>query len=437
MSEFQGEKTEQATPRKLEEALKNASFALRLAPNDPGYLSLKGKFLLGLLRVTEARDAFQTARQHGANTTQVGRDLELCERLLARRAADGTFPPEALMELYRALVLNDRPGEALVISARVREHREAMLNFWKQRLDKAGIPISFLNQDAEGNFELKITPRDVGDLRDLSPLAGMPLTWLWLGSSLVTNLTPLRGMQLHYLVLGNCPASDLRPLTGMPLTFFHAYGPNVADLAPLRGMKLTELSLAGTAVTDLTALEGMPLRGLDIGGTKIRDLNPVLGAPIRSLILVRTPFTNYEQLIRWPLTYLDLSQTRITNLKPLAQLALDQLFCSDTEVSDLSALRDMPLRRVGFANTPVRDIGVLRGKKLDHVTMTGCAHLRDVSALRDCVELDTLNLPPFVEDIEFLRSLPNLKHVGFRNQQLSPADFWREYDARKSANRTP
>ena len=46
-------------------------------------------------------------------------------------------------------------------------------------------------------------------------------------------------MPLASLSVADCPlVRDLGPLAGMPLTTFHAYGTAVTDLRPLRGMSL-------------------------------------------------------------------------------------------------------------------------------------------------------------------------------------------------------
>jgi hypothetical protein len=83
-----------------------------------------------------------------------------------------------------------------------------------------------------------------GQLRDLAPLAEMPLTRLDLGATRVADLSILRGMKLTTLNCFKTPVSDLAPLAGMPLTsVFLLDCPKLHDLAPLARMNLSEISL--------------------------------------------------------------------------------------------------------------------------------------------------------------------------------------------------
>ena len=81
------------------------------------------------------------------------------------------------------------------------------------------------------------------------------------GCKQVRDLTPLQGMPLTRLNLDGCPLRDLTPLKGMPLTTLYLSGCfQVSDLTPLHGMPLTKLDLSGCdQVRDLTPLEAMNL----------------------------------------------------------------------------------------------------------------------------------------------------------------------------------
>jgi len=57
------------------------------------------------------------------------------------------------------------------------------------------------------------------------------------------------------------------------------HGCHVKDLKPLAGMPLTELYLEDTAVEDISPLKGMPLSKLYLSNTKVENLGPLDGAP--------------------------------------------------------------------------------------------------------------------------------------------------------------
>jgi formylglycine-generating enzyme required for sulfatase activity len=78
-------------------------------------------------------------------------------------------------------------------------------------------------------------------VKDLSPLAGMPLTELSIGGTLVSDLSPLAGMKLTVLGCNDTVVGDLKPLEGMPLKVLWCQNTRVTDLSPLKGAPLQEL----------------------------------------------------------------------------------------------------------------------------------------------------------------------------------------------------
>jgi serine/threonine protein kinase len=118
-----------------------------------------------------------------------------------------------------------------------------------------------------------------------------------------------------------------------------------------------------------------------------------------------------------PVSKLDLSSTAVTDLKPLAKLPLQQLRLNLTPVTSLAPLRGMPLTMLG---------------------LSGCTKITDLSPLVDCRKLTALTLPPNAKDIEFLRSLPQLKRLSYEPDPIdgyrpdkTAAEFWTDYDAKK------
>src|SRR5262249_44354296 len=79
-------------------------------------------------------------------------------------------------------------------------------------------------------------------LKDLQPLAGLPLKMAAFTSTAVTDLSPLRGAPLGAVSLDGNPVQDLSPLAGAPLKFLQITDTSVADLAPLEDCPLEKLS---------------------------------------------------------------------------------------------------------------------------------------------------------------------------------------------------
>ena len=165
---------------------------------------------------------------------------------------------------------------------------------------------------------------------NLSPLAGLPLRELHLmNAGAVGSLAPLAGMRLEVLAMWGYSGDDLSPLRGMPLTYLNCgYCFKKRDLSPLRGMPLTYLCLNSTATADLSALEGMPLEELGLRHTGVTDLTPLRRSRLRSL---------------------QINNTRVTDLTPLAGLPLESLQFEVDPARDAAALRALPtLRRINL-----------------------------------------------------------------------------------------
>lgn len=103
-------------------------------------------------------------------------------------------------------------------------------------------------------------PRDkILPLRDITPLAGVCLTKLYLDHTEVDDLRPLRHMSLHFLSLNYTNVDDLSPISQVPLTDLYLTGTRVASLREIERMPLERISIVETQVSDLTPLRGMPL----------------------------------------------------------------------------------------------------------------------------------------------------------------------------------
>jgi Leucine-rich repeat (LRR) protein len=118
-----------------------------------------------------------------------------------------------------------------------------------------------------------------GNIKDLSPLRGLPITALTLYSDLISDLQPLADMPK----LKNLRMDDIT---------------RVKDLSPLRAVKtLRSLVLGASRVIDLAPLEGLPLDHLGLTAA-VTDLSPLRKVPLKSVHLGFQPFRGDTGVLR-------------------------------------------------------------------------------------------------------------------------------------------
>ena len=250
--------------RKLDDALIQVNLALDYDRDNPEAHLLKGQVLIAQKKFDSAHaalDRYLELRPDDADAKELN---QLCrqakpddgERILA--LAD-------VLLRQKALMLSDclRKDVSKLIKS-----SEKLLPPLRKRIDASWPGLANrLTVEKDGSLRLSLS-RCGDQVRDLSPLQGMPLASLNLGACRqVRDLKPLQGMKLTSLDLGECESvTDLTPLQGMKLTFlslFHCR--KVRDLTPLQGMKLITLNLHHCdELEDLTPLQGMPLTSLDL-----------------------------------------------------------------------------------------------------------------------------------------------------------------------------
>ena len=191
----------------------------------------------------------------------------------------------------------------------------------------------------------------------------------------VTDISPVRALTglktLSCMGTWDSKAklADLSPLQGLPLTRLDCRRNEVPDLSPLKGMQLTYFVCCGSDVSDLSPLQGMPLTEFNCGATNVADLSPLQG-------------------MKLTMVHCDLSP--VADLSPLRGMPLVELACDHTSVSDLSPLAGMSLKGLSF--TPAK----------------------------------------ITKGIDVIRQMKSLEKLGLTwdsGQWLSPADFWKKYDA--------
>jgi Leucine-rich repeat (LRR) protein/tRNA A-37 threonylcarbamoyl transferase component Bud32/tetratricopeptide (TPR) repeat protein len=349
---------------------------------------------------------------------------------------------------------------------------------------KIGIKFS-LSKLPTGTYSLTIQNQP---LRDLSMLAGAPISQLSISHTAVADLKPLRGMALKRLWLFDTKVTDLSPLRGMPIDTLNLGGTKVSDLSALRGMPLVDLSfLTCTEVIDFSPLAGVTtlkfvtlpaqarnfdflraLPGLERISYRQDGYRPDKTAaefwkqytPNKWLTLLHdsvpkiktcqqlpdgtwdvdlesAPIRDLKIFSGAPISSLHLGMTDVTDLTLLRGMALKKLYLYNTKVTDLSPLKGMPIEVLNLSGTEVSDLSALHGMPLISLRLHACANLTDVSPLAGDTTLEETTLPEHATNFEFLRDFPKLGRLSYTENTANwqpdktAAEFWLEYDAKK------
>ncbi len=466
--------------QRWEDALQRIEEALALQPKNAEFLKIKGDIHQVLFQWQEAATSYRQALQRDPDRESAASNLELSEEML-----NATADTKTLDRIRREFLKQGRGSAAIAIANRMKSDKASLVERIKTDLAAKGVDAS-ISDDLEGVVSVVFdsAPGKGCKPRDLGNLSGLPITYLDLGRTTVTNLAPLTGLPLRYLGAFTAEnLKDLSPLQGMPLTGLKLSGAKAADLKPLRGMKLrgfyvicnenfpiSDLSplkgmpletflLTYGNVTDVDALADAPLRSFELGfnpiasiegirGSKkltsvqisdcsrIRDWSPLRGLPLAYLQFRGALFHDVDVLAGMPLIHLDVSDSgNLKNISALRGMPLETLIAARTRVSDVSPLRGMRLTKLDLKDTPVTDISALAEMPLQFLSLQGCDNVSDVSSLATCDSLEYLVLPIGVNELDALRSHPKLKKLAYTDSDWSKipdiADFWKAYDARK------
>jgi WD40 repeat protein/formylglycine-generating enzyme required for sulfatase activity len=108
---------------------------------------------------------------------------------------------------------------------------------------------------------LTFSGKSIVNIAPLAALRGLPM--LEIHQTSVTDLSPLAGLKLTYLNVDSSPVRDLKPLVQLTeLRSFHCYGTPVEDLTPLKNLPLERLVCRESKVQDFTPVVKCPLREL-------------------------------------------------------------------------------------------------------------------------------------------------------------------------------
>ena len=175
---------------------------------------------------------------------------------------------------------------------------------------------------------------------------------------------------------------------------------------------------------------------LVVNQAEFNDLSPFRGAPFSRVEVSDSQLADLDPLKLMPLHTLDLGNTKVVNLSPLRGLSLVRLDLSRTRATNFTVLRGMPLTTLNLSHTRIADLAVLRGMPLRHLQLEGCTNIVDLTPLAECRQLEGLIVPAGTRNLESVRALPKLKHIGYTmadggwDNVPSAENFWKVTEPR-------
>lgn len=407
-------------------------------PQEVEFRLLQANVLQTLMRLDEARAAYAAALRVSPTNAAAQTNLAFCDHLAAQ-VRRGEWRGNTLTNLLATLRQQERLDEAQYLDSYLGAEQRQLVETWTARLQEAkiststmkvyqgltfGLHVSHLRENEAAIEVLKGMPLrtlhigDAAAIRDLAPLAGMPLERLRITGAKLDSIEALKGLPLVELDLSECRlAGDLRSLAGMPLVSLDLSSWRGDDLSPLAGMRLATLDLTGCQnVKDLSPLARMPLTNLVLFGCKgVKDLSPLVGMPLLRLDIHSSGVRSLEPLRGLKLHWLDTARTSVTNLSALVGMPLEYLDAGALpRLRDITPLARLPLRQLYIYNTGQPDL----------------------SPLATCHDLEGLTLTPGCAGMEVLRRLPKLRALSYKGITkqskagwLTPEEFWKAYDA--------
>ncbi len=475
-----------AAKEQFDEAITKLDYAVKLRPDAPEYLVAKGDLLQCQLKIADAAAIYREALRVKPGLARAEASAKLCDELLASPTTEhGKLTRESLAKLHLAMQKQQRPAAELMPVARLLgEEKKLIVEYWLARLKD--LPVS-----AEKPLDKRLEVGDDGLLKldlsdtkiaDLALLTGMPLGKLDLSKcDQITDFAPLHEFRsLTDLALDHTEIRDLSPLRGLPLESLSLLETRIFDISALRGMKLKSLTLRDTRVADLSVLAKMPLTYFDATAIPATDYSPLAGAPLKSLWVQSSPLRDLSFLKDSPLKELSLGGSFavrgyavLAGLKSLDLLLLPSLYreIPDEELAAIAALRSHPtlkniqadydehpalirtaqpkdifwkdwdreqtfvpaLRATGNKFTltklpagsysleiirqPLRDLSILKGAPISKLTISSC-QVVDLTPLHDLpIEYLNIGYNPF-SDVSPLRGM-QIKTLFLSNTKVS------------------
>jgi Leucine-rich repeat (LRR) protein len=210
--------------------------------------------------------------------------------------------------------------------------------------------------------------RNVAPIRDLTPLAGLPLVSLKMSHTKLVSAEPIKSMMsLKHLSLTQCPLKDIKPLQALQLESIDLSGTRVFEFSHITRMPLKSFAANSTALKNPSFLRGMHLESVSLADTPVYDFSVLAQMPIKALNVSDTQFKYLEPFKKWPLKTLRANNSKITNLRTLNSFAktLTVLELNNVKAAQFDAMANLnKLTHLSLADTQFSDPALLSSMKL-------------------------------------------------------------------------
>lgn len=238
----------------------------------------------------------------------------------------------------------------------------------------------------------QLTGVDLGfneNLTDYSPIWGLTnLGTLVLSGSGITSLDGAENLtNLSYIGFSNTEVSDISPLAGLPLTAIWAGSTNVTDISPFNGnTTISDFAIYDSAIGDITPLTTFTnLSSVELTGVPLTDADVAkLGTitDLTSLYLIRTGITDISSLEN--LT--ELTQLYVNN----NILPLEEPF---NKIADISVVSNFTnLESFGADYNQITDVSPLESLNTLEWLYLGGNNITDITPLANLTNLSQLDV---------------------------------------------
>jgi hypothetical protein len=384
---------ELAGQRRFADGLPLTDLAAVFAPADPQPLLLKAELLIAMGQRSAAVAILDAALALGADADA---------RELRRLCAD----PPADVEARLAKVLVHMGAGAAAAALNLAAGQRVELAIAQLRRQWPTLATGAVRAQPDDTLAVQLQASELR-IDSLEPLRGLPVSWLDVtGQDRLRDLTPLADLPLVTLVARMTGVRDFSVLRRLPLRSLQlGWYDGGFDLDQVRGLRLEQLDAPGTGATDLGALAGMPLRELRLWGCdRLADISAVGPMPLE-IFSLEAPRTGSRAL---------------SDLSPLRGKSLSELGLSwQQAVTDLSPLQGMTPRRINLNGTAVANLAPVISPALRNVAI-GMTRVSDLRPLLD-LPIETLDCSPqsIKTGLDEIIALPSMRAVC----RYKPADF--------------
>ena len=230
-------------------------------------------------------------------------------------------------------------------------------------------------------------------VRDISPLADLPLQSLHINDTRVLDIEPLsKCVSLRNFSMKGTLVSDISPLSKLSLDTLDIDVSDVIDISPLENMtSLTNLSMNRTKIVDITPLAKLTgVQELLLCSVKISNVNVLQGFEgLKKLDISHTHVSDLSPLKDINLEYLDIRWTSVVDLARLSFPSLTYLNINGTKIEDISHLQCKSLRILFMMFTNISNISMIDRFDLRYIDIRGSL-VEDTSVFKKCPKLSTI-----------------------------------------------